>query len=186
MRNKQLLIMIEIGILSSIGLILDYFSSIVLGFAWPNGGSIGIAMVVVFVIAFRRGYIPGLLTGLIVGLLQLLYAGNGFLNIVQAFFDYYGAYCILGIAGLANRAIQKQGPIRKAVWMSLAMFVAGMLRFLLHTASGVWFWSVNWWGSILYNAGYMIPSIVLSILVVLAINKLQPSILFPDESQQKS
>jgi len=180
MRNKQLLLIIEIAMMSSIGIILDYLSSITLGFAWPNGGSIGIAMVVVFVMAFRRGLVAGLLTGFIIGLLQLLYAGGGFINVFQAFFDYYGAYAAVGLAGVATKKLDITKPKTTLVYMVSAMFIAGLIRFILHFLSGIWFWEAGFWVSIVYNIGYMGPSIFLSIIVVLAIWKLQPKIIFTE------
>jgi thiamine transporter len=180
MKNKQLLIIIEIAMMSSIGIILDYLSTITLGFAWPNGGSIGVAMVVIFVIAFRRGLVAGLLTGFIIGLLQLLYAGNGFLHMIQAFFDYYGAYAAVGLAGVVSKQLSINRPKTTLLFMSIAMLIAGTIRFILHVLSGMWYWGAGLIASLAYNIGYMAPSIVLSIVVVIAIWKIQPNIIFPN------
>ncbi|HOI46409.1 MAG TPA: energy-coupled thiamine transporter ThiT [Bacilli bacterium] len=181
MKNKQLLIIIEIAMMSSIGIILDYLSTITLGFAWPNGGSIGVAMVVVFVIAFRRGVGAGLLTGFLIGLLQLLYAGGGFLHLIQAFFDYYGAYAAVGLAGIVSKRLTTTKALTTGLYMSVAMLIAGFIRFILHVLSGMWYWGAGLVASLAYNIGYMAPSIVLSIIVVIVIWRMQPKIIFPDK-----
>lgn len=181
MKNKQLLIIIEIAMMSSIGIILDYLSTITLGFAWPNGGSIGVAMVVVFVIAFRRGLGAGLLTGFLIGLLQLLYAGGGFLHLIQAFFDYYGAYAAVGLAGIVSKRITTTKALTTGIYMSVAMLFAGLIRFILHVLSGMWYWGAGFVASLAYNIGYMAPSIVLSIIVIIVIWRIQPKIIFPDQ-----
>lgn len=181
MKNKQLLIIIEIAMMSSIGIILDYLSTITLGFAWPNGGSIGVAMVVVFVIAFRRGVGAGLLTGFLIGLLQLLYAGGGFLHLIQAFFDYYGAYAAVGLAGIVSKRLTTTKALTTGLYMSVAMLIAGFIRFILHVLSGMWYWGAGLVASLAYNIGYMAPSIVLSIIVVIVIWRMQPKIIFLDK-----
>ncbi|HHU80855.1 MAG: energy-coupled thiamine transporter ThiT [Bacilli bacterium] len=180
MRNEKLLNFTEVGVLSSIGIILDYLSSL-FGVAWPNGGSIGVAMVAILIMAYRRGLLYGLLTGLIIGLLQILYAGEGFLNIFQAFFDYYGAYAIVGVAGIIYPLSKRKYKIATII---IGTFIGCLLRFILHTIGGVVFWKVDWIGSILYNGSYMLPSFILTTVVMILIFTIQPQLLIPDLKEE--
>ena len=61
----------EIAIFAALGYVLDMLAGIYSSPLFPNGGSLGIAMVCVFIISYRRGFLPGLITGLIMGLLDI-------------------------------------------------------------------------------------------------------------------
>lgn len=175
MRDEKLLVYIEVATLSAVGLILDFLASY-FGVAWPNGGSIGIAIVPIIIMAYRRGLLSGLLTGFIIGLLQILYAGSGFLNLFQAFFDYYGAYAAIGLAGLFYPLSKRR---YKIVFLVVGIFIGCLVRFIFHTISGVTFWGADIWFSITYNGGYMLPSFILSTIIILIINATQPQLLDP-------
>ena len=63
--------MVEVGVMAALGFVLDELSGIMFKGVFVNGGSIGIAMVCVLVMAFRRGFVPALATGVVMGLLDL-------------------------------------------------------------------------------------------------------------------
>jgi thiamine transporter len=185
MRNSKLLVYLEIAIMSAIGIIMDYISSITLGFAWPNGGSIGIAMIVVVIMAFRRGLWAGLLTGFIVGLVQIIYAGEGYvINIVQAFFDFYGAYMVVGLAGIFYPLVRRGSKGQAITFMVLGTFIGSMVRFAFHTLSGLLFFGVDLAFSLGYNSGYMIPSFFLTTAILVFIYLLQPTLIDPSKSKE--
>ena len=60
--------MVEVGVMAALGFVLDELSGIMFKGVFVNGGSIGIAMVCVLVMAFRRGFVPALATGVVMGL----------------------------------------------------------------------------------------------------------------------
>lgn len=173
MRDEKLLIYVEVATLSAVGFILDFLASLI-EFAWPNGGSIGIAMVAIIIMTFRRGLLYGLLTGFIIGLLQILYAGSGFLNMIQGFFDYYGAYAAVGLAGILYPLKKHR---HKTITLITGVFIGCLVRFIFHTFSGVVYWEVDLWGSIIYNGGYMLPSFLLTAILMVMINVAQPHLL---------
>ena len=63
MKNKELRFIAEIGIFTALGLVLDYAAGWYSNFIFPSGGSISIAMVPIFIIAFRWGLKGGLTVG---------------------------------------------------------------------------------------------------------------------------
>ena len=87
-------VIVEIAIFAAIAVALDFIQGAFFKGIWANGGSLGIAMVPIFIICYRRGLIPGLLCGLIVSIVQMLggiYAvqgqtfDNGFLRAMGPF-----------------------------------------------------------------------------------------------------
>lgn len=169
MRNEKVLVMAEIAIMASLGIILDYLSQFI---SLPNGGSIGLQMIPIFVIAFRRGLKEGLITGFMIGFIQITYAGKNFLGPVQGFFDYYGAYMVVGFSGLFYALIRKVNSVKLYyTYLALAVIIGSMLRFVFHILSGMWFWETGFWASVTYNATYMIPSMIISVIIVCLLPK---------------
>ena len=58
MKNK-IAVLAEIAIFAAIGYVLDVLAGAYSNF-FPNGGSIGIALLCVVIVTYRRGMIPGL------------------------------------------------------------------------------------------------------------------------------
>lgn len=167
----------EVAVFASLGYVLDLVAGLYSHGLFVNGGSIGIAMVCVFFIAFRRGLLPGIFTGLIIGLLQLTggvylseFADTPWKVFCQVALDYWLAYPVAGFAGIFYWAFKKnptkKGKIADLIFGSL---VGGFAKYLCHFLSGILFWPTDQWGvggpaiySVLYNGSYMLPSIILS------------------------
>jgi thiamine transporter len=177
--NRTVLIIVEIAILSSLSLVLDYLANFTTGSLFVSGGSISIAMVPIMLIGFRRGIIAGIASGFIVGVIQVIYGGH-ILEFFQYIFDYPLAYTVVGLAGVFIYLNKKKinGPT-----IVLGSIFAGLLRYLSHILAGIIFWSeyvpaefmflnnrmtgfnaYTW--SIFYNGLYMIPSIIVSSIVL--------------------
>lgn len=125
-------------------------------FSLSQGGSITIEMAPIFFFAYRHGFKWGVLVGALSGLLQLMFGGY-IIHSVQAILDYSVAFGSLGVLGLFQKRFV------------LGLFCAGTLRLLCHVLSGVIFFSSYvpegqnaWVYSIVYNAAFMVPSLILS------------------------
>ncbi|WP_040224960.1 energy-coupled thiamine transporter ThiT, partial [Bhargavaea cecembensis] len=124
----------------------------------------------------RWGLGGGLLTGLILGGLQT-FAGAYIIHPVQGFLDYFGAYMVVGFAALFRPLVvsaAEKGRKTTMIWaIAGGTVLGGILRYAAHVLSGVVFFGATaldlgenvWWYSIAYNAGYMIPSIILTAAV---------------------
>jgi len=140
------------------------------GGLWPQGGSITAgSMVPIFLIALRWGPLWGVVTGVLAGGI-VAWEEPFFVHPVQVALDYPVAYGVLGLAGL----FQHQP--------ALGIVIFSILRFLSHFFSGVVFFTSfakdaglhPWVYSLLYNGGYMLPEIVISVLLgVLILRSLQ-------------
>lgn len=167
MRNKRLLLMMEIAIFGALAFVLD-----LLAFSMPQGGSISLALIPIVLMAFRRGTLAGVLTGLTMGLLQVV---TGRIYIVplsftfaftQVTLDYIVSFASVGLAGLLrsnylkNLRNDRKGKMAAAV--ILGTFIGSFLRYLVHVIVGIWFFGEFAEGnvviySLIYNATYMVP-----------------------------
>ncbi|MGM0899112.1 MAG: energy-coupled thiamine transporter ThiT [Bacillota bacterium] len=189
MRNKRVLLMVEIAIFAALGFVLDFIA-----FRMPQGGSVSLVMIPIVLMAFRRGIAAGVVTGLLVGLLQIV---TGFISVaplsfgfvvMQVILDYLLAYGVVGLAGIMRgrylEATQAKQPGKIIVMIALGVLIGSFLRYVIHVITGILFFGMFAEGNVfiysaVYNATYMIPvaivaAIVCSLLFVTAPRLTQP------------
>ncbi|MBO4703876.1 MAG: energy-coupled thiamine transporter ThiT [Bacilli bacterium] len=179
----------EVGIFAALGFVFDELQGIIFKGVFPNGGSIGFAMIAVLIIAYRRGFLPALVTGLIMGLLDI--ATSAFiLHPAQLFLDYILPYAFVALAGLLKPLYDRSKNYNeKILWLISGTVIGGFAKFLSHYFAGVIFWyhsadfawGLNnmhpWLYSFVYNIAYMAPCIVLTAALLLVVQSLAPKVL---------
>ncbi|OIK08672.1 energy-coupled thiamine transporter ThiT [Bacillus sp. MUM 13] len=176
MQNKTLF-MVEVAVFAALALLLDLVSGFIFSRIWPQGGSVSIAMVPIFLMAYRWGVKGGVVTGLLLGLLQIVIGNPVIAHPVQGFLDYFLAFSLVGISGIfMNKVVTsyKDGHTGKGKMYGIAGILLGsFLRFLCHFTSGiVFFASYTPKGqnvavySLVYNGTYMLASFILSAIIV--------------------
>lgn len=120
-------------------------------FALPQGGSVSLGMLPIFIFALRRGGTAGLAAGFAAGMLRL-FLGGYVVHPVQAMLDYPIANALLGAAGFfrSNRYL----GVAAAAMMNLAATVlSGVVFFSEYAPEGMNVWLY----SFLYNAAAVVP-----------------------------
>ena len=187
--------MVEVGVMAALRFVLDELSGIMFKGVFVNGGSIGIAMVCVLVMAFRRGFVPALATGVVMGLLDLatgpyIIPGDAWRAFVQVFLDYVAAYPMVAFAAIFRKAfLNAEEKQKKVLFLCLGSILGGLLKLFAHFLSGILCWadpsgfafSWNWMNPylycFLYNALYVLPCLVLSLGFLLVLFWRIPSLL---------
>ncbi|MDP4527253.1 energy-coupled thiamine transporter ThiT [Bacillus halotolerans] len=185
-QSRQLVRLIEIAIMTAAAVILDIVSGMFL--RMPQGGSVSIMMIPIFLISFRWGVKAGLTTGLLTGLVQIA-IGNLFLqHPVQLLLDYIAAFAVVGISGFFASAVRKSALSRAKgkliVSIICAVFIGSFLRYAAHVISGAVFFgsfapkgTPVWIYSLTYNATYMIPSFIICAIVLCLLFMTAPRLL---------
>ncbi len=196
-KNNKLQAIIEVAIFAAIAVALDLIQGGLFKGVFASGGSIGFAMLPIFIISYRRGLGYGILCGFIVSVLQMLSGiyviqgatmPNDFLKacgpFIQVMLDYVLAYTLVGFAGLFAKVYKKSGDQKSRIlFIILGCLVGGMLKYLVHTIAGIVFWLGDGSGSFagiannthlyswIYNGAYCIPNIIICtiIMVIIAI-----------------
>lgn len=180
MKQTRTLFLVEVAIFTALAYLLDVMSGIIMGQFWPQGGSVSIQMVPVFLIAYRWGLKGGILTGFLLGLLQIILGWSKIYHPVQGFVDYFIAFSLVGVAGIfANQVKNSLRNKNKLAWVSYAIggvLLGTGLRFIAHFYTGiVFFGSYAPEGqpvvlySLVYNSTYMVPSFILCAIVVILV-----------------
>ena len=178
----------EVGIFAALGFVFDELQGIIFKGVFPNGGSIGFAMIAVLVIAYRRGFIPAFVTGLIMGLLDIATSAY-IIHPAQLLLDYIFPYAFVAVAGLLKPLYDRSKNLNeKILWLISGVVIGGMAKFLSHFLAGVIFWadSEQAWGitdmhpwlySFIYNIAYMAPCIFLTGALLVVLQIVAPKIL---------
>jgi thiamine transporter len=177
-RKISLVALIEAAFFAAIALVLDLLPAIHV----TPAVSISVAMVPIFILAFRWGFKVSVISGFLWGLLQVVTGDIYFLSIDQFLIEYFVAFAFVGFAGLFFPMIQKslqQGSKAKiAAWVVLAVFVGSFARYFWHFVAGVIYWgdyapegTSPFMYSLIVNGGTMLAAAALcSIVLVLLIS----------------
>ena len=151
----------------------------------PHGGSITLfSMVPILVMSYRHGAKWGIMTAFVNSLIQLV-QGLGNLAYCQTLtaqvgcvlLDYLLAFTVLGFACLIAKPFRS-----RTVGVGVSAFVVCLLRFLCSFLSGVLVWgNLNeglsaWTYSLVYNASYMLPETLLTVVAAVLLIKVAPQI----------
>lgn len=206
-KNNKLQAIIEVAIFAAIAVALDMIQGGLFKGVFVSGGSIGFAMIPIFVVAYRRGLGYGILCGFIVSILQMLSGiyvvqaadmPNDFLKAVgpflQVMLDYVLAYTLVGVSGAFSKMYQTGTDVKKRVFaIVIGCVCGGLLKYFVHVAAGIIFWlgdgSSSFLGSAnnthlyswVYNGAYCIPNIVLCTIIMVILGIKYPLCLNPSD-----
>ncbi|MEG0457679.1 MAG: energy-coupled thiamine transporter ThiT, partial [Oscillospiraceae bacterium] len=104
----------------------------------------------------------------------LAYATSGMAITAIIFLDYIIAFTVFGFGGIFKKRIKNQGTA-----LAMGVILVGILRYICHIISGCTVWiglSIPDTQSLIYstayNATYMIPEIIISVVGAICISKL--------------
>ncbi len=189
-RNNEVVALIETSIFVGIAVVLDIIFGAI--YSFPFGGSIGVAMLPIFIISSRRGLKYGVVAGVMYGLIQTAIKVY-FLSVPQYLMDYIVTFAVVGLSGLIPNTL------KSSTRFGLAILLGSFLRLISASLTGIFYWKafipdelgymdtlfhsnlvgtlsenmIVVVGSFLYNSLYMIPSAILCVIVGVILHKRQ-------------
>ncbi|MFH1454329.1 MAG: energy-coupled thiamine transporter ThiT [Armatimonadota bacterium] len=161
MRSNNTKIIADIGICIALALILSYFKL----FRMPQGGEVSLEMLPLLILVLTAGFWPGLIGGCLFGIFHFFQAPFA-IHPVQVLLDYPLAFGSLSVAALFTKRLTM---LNLYIGVTAAVF----LRFLFHCVSGYIFFKSYipefanpWFYSIVYNASYIIPVLLILYLLM--------------------
>lgn len=136
-------------------------------FQMPNGGSITLYLVPLMFVALKLDFKSALLCSFIVSIIQIIMSGY-VIGFFQVFLDYILPVCLIS---LFNFAKDKPLPI-----LLLHSSYIGALMLGCYVVSGMVYWKVDFIGSVVYNATFFIPTYVISMILIIIVNKVMVNI----------
>ncbi len=159
----------ELAVLIGLAAVLEAISTFIPFLHMPQGGSVSLGMLPIFIIAFRYGLKDGLIAGFIFGIFNYLLSPY-FVHWSQVLLDYGVAYTVIGFAGVFKDGLKIDKRFVNGI------LLGGFLRYVAHGLSGMIFYAeyagdegAFVYSFILYNLPYMLISTLLCIVIGLNI-----------------
>lgn len=178
MKNKKVLILVESAVLIAVATVLSMIKIVDL----PYGGSVTIAaMLPIIIISYRHGLSWGMGAGIVfaaiqqlTGLKTLSYVTTWQSILAVVMLDYIVAYAVTGLGGIFRKSIKNQ-----AAGLAAGSVFVCVLRYICHVISGATVWAgisiptaAAMGYSIIYNATYMLPEMLVTAIAAFYIGSL--------------
>lgn len=177
--NKKTRAIVFIAFYVALALVLDYVSELIPFLKMPEGGSINLAVISIFVASYHLGWKNGAVTGFLWWLVGCIFGQNSwYLNPMQYLLDYIVPMTVCGVAS----AFPKIGKVSNVfTGLTVTMF----FRYACQVLSGVFFYFESagegvtmgslpaWIYSLGYNFGFnFVTLIIAAIITPILINRL--------------
>jgi len=172
MKNQSTKLLTEAGILIALATVLSLVK-ISLPINLYGGSITAGSMIPILIFSLRWGLRPGLFVGAVYGIIQMMLEPYT-MTPIQVFLDYVLAFGLLGLAGMAKSGFDAMRQGGKASFgIFIAIFLGMFGRFLAHFTAGGTVWAIYapegqnpWLYSLVYNASYMVPEIIVSMILL--------------------
>lgn len=158
MKDRRTRLLLEIALTVALAAVLSMYAL----WRMPQGGTVSLGMLPLFVLALRSGLGPGLVAGGLYGIVDMLIDPFPPVHWVQPILDYPVAYLLVGLAGAVSgslaRALSGNARYRAIAYIAAGIALGALGRYLAHWTSGVIFFGEYappgqpvWLYSALYN-----------------------------------
>lgn len=161
MKNR-ILIMVESAIMIALAVVLSFVKV----WSMPQGGTISLTMLPLFVLSFRRGPAAGIISGIIYGAISIIFDGVIY-HPMSVLLDYTLAYGLLGVSGFFKKSYVGiiAGTTVGTALRYLCSLLSGAVLFAEYAPAGQnpWIYSLG------YNATYMLPELIICVIALAAL-----------------
>ena len=167
MKNLSVKDLVLMAFYVALFMVLDTFINTLGIFQMPQGGSLGVSTLALLMASYHLGWKKGLVVSIVSVFAQFVTGPKYTPKLLCFLLDYLFAFSVYGLASL---------------FPNFGYFYTGVLatnfvRFVCSTISGTIVWGVDLWGSIGYQATYMIPTLIFGLIITPLLYKaLEPSI----------
>ena len=167
MKNLSVKDLVLMAFYVALFMVLDTFVNTVGIFQMPNGGSLGVSTLALLMASYHLGWKKGLFVSVVSVFAQFVTGPMYTIDLLGFLLDYLLAFSVYGIACL----------FPNFGYFYTGVLVTNFIRFVCSTISGTVVWGVDLWGSIVYQATYMVPTLILGLIIVPLLYKaVEPSI----------
>lgn len=167
-QRGRLVLLVEVSLTVALATVLSFIKL----WEMPQGGSISLAMLPLFIISLRRGAGAGLVAGALYGVVDAIIEPY-VVHWIQFVLDYPLAFAAVGLAGLGAAALaraMREGRHLQASGIVVASVALGALgRYAAHVVSGVVYFASYAKGqpvlaySLVYNSFVLVSAVACAI-----------------------
>lgn len=153
--------LVKMAMYLTLFMILDFIANRIGIFQMPQGGSLGLGVVPLLIASYDLGVSKGVAVSLLSIVLMYLTGDVWFVSFGQFLLDYIIAFGVYGLAS-AFPSFNKEGAYPLMTGIIITNVVRGFSSYL----AGVWYFQVTPFGSMIYQVSYMVPTLLLTLVVV--------------------
>lgn len=160
-QNNKTKMLASAGVMIALAQILSYMKL----FRMPQGGTVTPGKYVPLILfALIYGGKSGCLLGFVFGILQFVLDGGQIYHPLSLLLDYFVAFSVVGVAGFFNKSYLSaiRGTILAMLLSFCSFFLSGWLVFGSYAPEG----QAPWLYSLIYNASYMLPETIITIILI--------------------
>ena len=142
---------------AAIFVVLDFVTNTFDLFAMPQGGHLGLGTIALLLAGYHLGWQKGAIVCLVCNfLLYITGSMNFYGSVISLFFDYIIAYTGYGFAS----------RFPNVRYFFSGILITSLFRLACSTFSGVAAFGSPVGASLVYNAGYIIPTMIVDMIIV--------------------
>lgn len=161
-QRQRTRMLVEAGLCIAIAYVLH----LIVLFQMPQGGSVKAANLVPLIIfSMRWGGKSGILCGVVYGIISFLLGAKYSLHYLSILLDYIVSYGVIGVTGFFSKNLggAVAGFIVSMILRWMAVVVSGAVVFASYAPAG----QNPWIYSMVYNASYMGPELIITLVVII-------------------
>ncbi|MEG0842215.1 MAG: energy-coupled thiamine transporter ThiT [Erysipelotrichaceae bacterium] len=182
--NKTTRVLVYVAAYVGLATVLNYLNTVLPILQMPNGGSLELMVIPIFVASYHLGWKMGMAVGVLSWLVGTMFGmSNYMVSPLQVFFDYIAPVMAIGLASLLPSFHFGE---RKISNVYIGIFIGMLLKYASQVISGAYFWPGDgaagslpaWIFSLSYNFGYNALTlgfaIVLTPILIKALRTMKP------------
>ncbi len=167
MKNVSVKELVLMAFYVALFMVLDTFVNTLHILQMPNGGSLGVSTLALLMASYHLGWKKGLIVSILSVFAQFLTGPMYTPDLIGFLLDYFIAFSVYGLASI----------FPNFGFLFTGVFITNLVRFISSVISGVIVYQTTLWGSITYQTAYMLPTVIMSMIVLPLLYKvLEPQI----------
>lgn len=167
MKNVSVKDLVLMAFYVALFMVLDTFVNTMQILQMPEGGSLGVSTLALLMASYHLGWKKGLIVSVVSVFAQFVTGPMYTPDLIGFLLDYFIAFSVYGLASI----------FPNFGFVFTGVFITNLIRFISSTVSGVIVYDTTLAGSIIYQATYMVPTMIMGMIVLPLLYKaLEPQI----------
>ncbi len=154
--NQKMKNLVYIALYGALFVVLDFIANTFNLFVMPQGGRLALGTIALLLASYHLGWKNGVVVCVVAVFLMLVTGSVNYYGMFSFLFDYLFAYAAYGLSSMF--------PNYKKLYSGI--IITSLIRLAFSTVSGIVVWETPFWGSLTYNASYIIPTMIMDLIFV--------------------
>ncbi|MGI6607463.1 MAG: energy-coupled thiamine transporter ThiT [Erysipelotrichaceae bacterium] len=154
--NQKIKGLVYVALYGALFVVLDFIANTFNLFVMPQGGRLSLGTIALLLASYHLGWKKGVLVCLVAVFLMFVTGSINYYGMFSFLFDYLFAYTAYGFSSLFKNYKR----------LYCGIIITSLIRLMFSTIAGIVVWETPLWGSLTYNASYIIPTMIVDLIIV--------------------